>query len=354
MKKLIYTGKFLTLLSLVILTGCKKDSKVDFPKQTMSSGNTADFVYGTPTLPGILDADGILAAVHVHNYRISTINPFEKTYEYGMAQFTNTTGNFSSLINADSVWINGMVCANTNNSYLSDATTYSIGLSGPVTWKVKGSGSVPAMTKSLTSGDPAYAPFTSGGYWSDTWLPTFTVTITPVTRKPTKNVSPPVPTPPAVTTHNDSVLYWGISTPHANHTDSLRWIDDSTTFKDVLSTYQITLAKHIADSTKNVTPYAYIPLKVTNSSGTTAYLSNTDTVIINYDDGAGFSYTRKIPATDTTIALTPRDFNFVKQSYSLANFIMQINLVKYTPVTVGTKKYYYLQMGSYIRYWRVQ
>ncbi|HWY38066.1 MAG TPA: hypothetical protein VNY73_05875 [Bacteroidia bacterium] len=348
MKKLIYTGKILTILSLVVLAGCKKDSKVAFPSKSTSNGTYGDFVYGTPTLPTIMDADGILAAIHVHNYRIVTISPVEKEYQYGMAMFANTTGNFSSLTNADSVWINGMVCANTNNTYLSDATTYSIGLGGTVSWNVKGAGSVPAMTNSVPSGDPAYAPFSisSGGYLTDTWLPTFTVTLTTVTRKPTTGVSPPV------ADHSDTVLYWGISAPHPNHPDSVRWKADSSEFRNALTSYQTTLAKHIADSVYNITPYAYIPLKVSNSSGSTAYLSNTDTVFVIYNDGAGFSYTRKVPATDTTIALRPSDFNYVQQSYKTSNFIMQMNLVKYYPVTSGSKKYYYLKMGSYIRYWR--
>src|ERR1700745_3307473 len=106
MKKLIYTGKFLTILSLAVLTSCKKDSKVDFPKQSLSSGNQADFVYRTPEIPNIADADGILTAVHAHNYWIiSKDSPFEKEYQYGMAKFTNTTGNFSVLADADSVMV---------------------------------------------------------------------------------------------------------------------------------------------------------------------------------------------------------------------------------------------------------
>lgn len=356
MKKLIYTGKILTIIALVALTSCKKDTKVPFPTQSTSNGVTGDFVPGTPTIPFFGDADGILASIHVHNYHMVAISPVEQESQYGMAMFTNTTGNFASLTDADSVRLNNVNCVKSSSfSYLSDITTYSIGLGGTVTWNVKGAGMVPPISNyTFAAGDPTYTPFSvtssSPSYWNDGWLPTFPRTLTVVTRKPTTGVPPPNPPTP---THTDSVLYWGITHPQPNHTDSLRWKNDSTTFNTALANYNKTKAQRASDSTYNLTPYASIPFSTTTGTVTTHYVTNADTVIFIFNDGAGFSYTKKIAATDSVANFRPNDF-IGYPNYSLTNFTMQINLVKYYPVMVGTKKYYFLKMGSYVRYWRTQ
>ena len=282
MKKLIYNGKFLTIISLALLTGCKKDSKVEFPKQTTSNGTTADFVYRTPTIPTFSDADGVIAAVRTSNYRIITISPVEKEFEYGIAKFTNATGNFSVLTSADSVFMNGSnIDEGSDNSYLSNTSVFTLGFTWPTTYfKVKGAGTVPAMSYTMNTGVPAHSLFsnTATNYWNDSWVPTY-------------------PKNPAVN-HSDSVF--------------------------------------------NITPFAVIPIK--------NYVTNADSVIIIFNDGANFNFTKKAPATDSIITIIPNELAGYP-SYSTTNLTLQINVIKYNTTTVGTKKYYYLRMASYIKYW---
>jgi hypothetical protein len=347
MKKLIYTGKILTLTALVVLTGCKKDSKVDFPKNPASGSTYPDFTFGTPTIPNISGADGILTAVHVHDYRIIITSPVEKEYQYGMALFTNTTGNFASLTDADSVWVNGANCDKSANlSYLSSTTTFSLGFGGPVMWKVKGAGTVPAMVNTVASGDPTYQPFTVNGasYWSDQWLPTFAKTLT----KPPFEYFPNTLSVPHNFTHLDS-LRWvpKVVLPYLyTNADSNRWKAEKKLYdslQPLYVTYHTDSLKFKTDSLFNTTPYDSIPIK--------NYATNTDTVILVLNDGAGFSYEKKVPATDPFLYLIPNDFNSTTKTFKVSTFVMQLNLIKYYPVIVGTKKYYFLKMGSYIRYW---
>ena len=293
MKKLINTGKFLAILSLVILQSCKKDSKVDFPTQTPAGGNYADFTYNTPTIPSIADADAILAAVHVHNYRIVTKSPVEKEYQYGMAFFANTTGNFSSLVAADSVSVDtAKLVMGSDNSYISNTSTYSLNFSGTNTWKVKGIGSVSAATYTDVSADPTFTYFTSATpkYWDDSWVPL---------------------------SAKDSIT-------------------NPTTAADLAANIQTRIYNFKINYT--------IPIK--------AYASNADTVFIIFNDGAGYNYQRKVAATDSIATFKPMDF-WGMSGYSLSNLTMQINAVKYHNAVAGTKKNYYLKVGSYIKYWKV-
>ncbi len=306
MKKLIYTGKILIILSLVILQSCKKDSKVDFPKQASSNGTFPDFSYRTPTISNISDADGILLAVQAHNYHIVTISPVEQDYEYGMAQFTNSNGNFSSLTDADSVWVNSTNCdKSTSFSYLSSALTYSLGFSGNISWKVKGAGAVPGMTFSTSGGNPTYGY--SFAKWDVAWIPIYPRTLI-------------APTP--------------VILPIATHADTLRWLHDIVLFKNDSVT-------HRTDSIYNLTTQYTIPIR--------NYVANADTVVIVMNDGLGFNYERKVLATDSLAYFSPNSFSGFP-GFSLSALTIQVNLLKYNSTIIGTKKYYFIKMGSYIKY----
>jgi hypothetical protein len=334
MKNSIYTLKFLVLaLSISFLTSCKKDT-VAFPTQSSAGGTTADFVYGTPSMPVIKDADGILAAVDVHNYRIVTISPFQKEYQYGMAEFTNATGNYTSLTSGGFVTVDtSKLTASNAFLYQSYPTTYSLNLSSNVSWNVSGAGSVPAMTYTLVNGNPVSTLFsdpTSGvSYWKDEWIPTYPKTL----HKPL----PVVPVPPAVTP------------PAPNHTDTLRWKHDVHVY-DSLDVYYVIYhndsLRFKTDSLWNETPFAKIPVK--------HYVANTDTVIFTWHDNSGFNYTRKTPATDSLANFKPNDFLGYPATNLDSDFKMEMNLVNYNSVISGGKKYYYIRMGSYIKYWRTK
>ncbi len=333
MKNSIYTVKFLVLaVSVSFLASCKKDT-VAFPKQTLSNGTTGDYIYGTPSLPVIKDADGILAAIHVHNYRILTISPFEKEFQYGIAAFTNTSGNFTSLTSGGSVTVD---TSNLTPSlaflYQSYPTTYSLNFSSNVSWNVTGAGSVPAMTYTLVNGNPSYSAFANSAasgfsYWKDEWVPTYPK----ILNKPL----PVVPKPAAA------------APPMPNHADTLRWKHD-VKVHDSLNVYYLVYhtdsLKFKTDSLYNETPFAKIPIKL--------FSTNTDTAIISWHDNAGFNYTRKAPGTDTLVKFKPNDFLGYPAFSQEADFKMEINLVNYNMVTSGGKKYYYIRMGSYVKYWR--
>jgi len=287
MNKLINYGKMgvLALSLALVATSCKKDTG-EFPAASTGGGTTADFVYGPPTLPSIADADGILAAVDAHNYRIVTISPFEKQYQYGMAAFTNTTGNFTSLTGGGAVTVDtSNLTASSAMMYQSYPITYSLNFASNVTWNVTGAGSVPAMTYTVTSAIPAWTIFSNPAsnisYWKDEWIPVYPKTV--------------------VTT---------------------------------------------ADSIFNATPFATIPIK--------DYVSNADTVIITWHDNVGFSYTRKVPATDSITVFKPNDFAGYQVYSQDSDLKLEINLVSYNSVISGGKKYYFIRMGSYIKYWRTQ
>jgi hypothetical protein len=331
MKKLIYTGKFLTLLSLVILTGCKKDSKVDFPKQTTSSGNTADFAFTAPNFPTIKDADGILIAVQAHNYYKVTVNPFEKTFEYGMAEFTNTTGNFSSPVSAGTVVVDTTTLESSGAWYLSPIRSYSLNFSSaPINWSVSGAGSMPSANQSLAaSSEPAY---NYGGEHFETWIPALPRTLITVPTKPT----PPAPLSSYTTTAG-----------HPDHADSVNYNTNLyPPYLNLLSTYQLDSAKRRSDSIFNITPIFVMPVK--------GYTTGTDTLFIILNDGQNFYYERKILPTDSVANFTPNDFAAYPSAPNQTNYSVQVNAVKYSSAMVGSKKYYYLKMGSYIKFWRAQ
>ncbi|MGZ3866348.1 MAG: hypothetical protein ACXVNR_08040 [Bacteroidia bacterium] len=314
MKKLVYAGKVLTIASLVVLTGCKKDKKEAFPSKPNGNGNTSDYVFKTPTIPSLY-ADGILTAVQMHSYRIQTVSPIEQDFEYGMAKFTNATGNFSSLANADSVRVNGAnLVMGSDNSYLSDISTPNLSFSGVISWMVKGAPFSGATSTYTNTSNPYYKYFSisSGNYWNDAWMPVFP--------KDTTDLRPKV-----YLTHADSV---------ANPPRYQQFLDSLTLFR--------------TDSTWNETPYASLPIK--NS------IMNADSVYVIWDDAVSFHAQRVVPATDSLFYIKPSYFNrkWTNGATSLTqtNFTMQINAIKYTSATLSGKLFYFLKMGSYMRYWK--
>jgi hypothetical protein len=305
MSKLV---KLSILAAVVALTAasCKKDEG-EFPKQTLANGTYSEFEYTSPTLPSISDADGILAAVDAHNYRIITLSPFEQQYQYGMTAFANTTGNFSSLSNGGTVTIdNNTLTANGSMLYQSNATTYSIGLSGANAWNVTGNGSVPAMTYTTPTGLPQWTLFSNPAsnisYWKDEWVPTY----------PRKLTKPAVVLPGA----------------------------------SGYAQYQVDSTKFVTDSTWNETVYLSIPLK--------DYVSGADTVAVYWHDDAGFSFEKKFAATDSLATFKPNDFLNLP-TYSInSDLMMEYNLIKYNSVSVSGKKYYYIKMATHMKYWRTE
>lgn len=308
MNKLANIGKLgaLTVFLGLALFSCKKDTTA-FPTQSAAGGTDGDFVYTTPTLPSISDADGILAAVHAHNYRIVVLSPFQQEYQYGMAAFTNTTGNFSMLTSGGNVTIDNMaLTANSNMLYQSNATTYSIGLEGTNNWSVTGDVSVPAMSYTDTSDLPKWTLFSTHptiSYWKDEWVPV----------KP-REIQYPTPVP-----STDTVNY---------------------------PQYQADSTKYVTDSVWNETPFLEIPLQ--------GYVSGTDTVSIHWHDDAGFKFEKKFAATDSLATIKPNDFKNMQTYSSTADFMMEVNLIKYNAVLTGGKKYYYLKMSSHMKYWRTE
>lgn len=295
---------FAAALALVA-TSCKKDVG-EFPKQSVAGGTDNDFVYDAPVLPGIKDADGIIAAVEMHNYRIEIVSPFEKTYQYGMAEFTNTTGNFSVLTGAGAVVVDtSNLTANASGLYQSYPTTYSLNFgSNNTAWSVSGAGGFAATAYTVPAGQPSYSllPSTFVSYWKDEWVPTAPRTL----------VIPVL----GGNTHADSVKY--ATAKQQYHTDSLY----------------------------NATPCVTLPVK--------NYVANTDTMVVLWHDDAGYSYYKKVPATDSLALITPNDFG-TNTNYSItSNFKMEISLVKYHPVMSGSKKLYFIRMSSYVKYWRTQ
>lgn len=313
MKKLVYAGKVLTIASLVVLAGCKKD-KGTFPTKPDAGGSTGDYVYKTPTIPSLY-ADGILTAVQMHSYHIVTVSPVEKDFEYGMAKFTNSTGNFSSLADADSVTVNSTNLVKAGDfSYLSAIETPTLSFSGVISWMVKGAPFSGATTTYTNTSNPYYKYFSisSAGYWSDNWLPVF----------------------PKDTTGKRPKIYLTLADSTLNPTRYQQ-------FKDSLISFR-------TDSTWNETPYASLPIK--NS------IMNADSVYFIWDDAVNFHLQKVIPATDSLFYIKPSYFdkkwtNNV-QSYVPTNFTMQINAIQYTSATLSGKLFYFLKMGSYMRYWK--
>lgn len=311
-------------LSLFVAS-CKKDTG-EFPNQSSGGGTTKDFVYGTATLPSIKDADGIVAAADVRNYRTLVISPFEKRFQYGLAAFTNTTGDFSSLVTAGAITVDtSALTASSTGLYQSYPTTYSLNFASTnIGWNVTGSGSVAAMTYNLTNPIPTYSlfPSSTGGtyftsYWKDDWVPTYSRPLS----KPAQ-IFPP-----------DSLWCDTVPTVKCDSAEKayIKYIADSTKF--------------LLDSTWNETIYMKIPV--------VGYSANGDSAILKWHDNAGFSFEKKFAATDS-IRVKPNDFLGYPSYQQDADFQMEISLVKYNSVMVGVKKYYYIRMTSFVKYWRLE
>ena len=175
MKKIYYTVAVLTLLSLVIFSSCKKINEGPFPSPTPANGNYPDLTYITPLFPSIANASGILIAVQAHNEKTVIVTPFQNNYEYGMAQFTGTPGNFNSLINAGSISLNSTSLAQSStNNYLSSASTFSINLSGSTIWQMGGASNIPAFNYSLNGVYPTFTD--SFQKWNNAWIPIYGAT----------------------------------------------------------------------------------------------------------------------------------------------------------------------------------
>jgi hypothetical protein len=173
MKKIFYTSSVLVALSLTLFTGCKKDT-VAFPAKTQTDGTYVDLVYTTPYFPTVADADGILIAAQVTNQKTVIVSPFSNEYEYGMAKFTNATGNFSNLTDAGSITVNDSVLTKTTAlEYLSSITNYTLNFSNQSAWNISGNSSnnIPALTYTLTGSNPSYTlDITS---WNSNWTPSY-------------------------------------------------------------------------------------------------------------------------------------------------------------------------------------
>ncbi len=329
MKKIYYSVVALVLLSLLFFTGCKKVNEGPFPSPPNAGGTYNDLAYITPSFPNVANASGILIAVQVHNEKTVVVTPFQNNYEYGMAEFTNTPGNFSSLISAGSISLNGTsLAASSANSYLSPASNYTIGLSGSTSWQIggvtPGGTNVPAFNYSLNGVYPFYTD--SFQNWDGNWLPIYPRSLNPVPTRPTYTHLPsrpvPLPTPAPA---------W--------------WLADSTYYyqnMSAINTYITDSTKHRTDSIYNKTPQWTVPIR--------GYAFNADSVCIILKDATGFLYHTTVAATTDSVAFTPNTFTGY-QSYDVSSFIMELNAIKYRDTTISGKNYYFLKMGSYIKYY---
>lgn len=307
MKKIYYAASLLTLASLSVLTGCKKDT-TPFPTNPQSNGNYPDLVYTTPWFPTFSDADGIFISAQVTDEKTVIISPFMNEYEYGMAKVANSTGNFSSLADAGTITLNDSILnKSTALSYLSSLTNYTLNLSNTAVWNIAGSGSVPATTFTNNVSSPTYSY--TPDQWDAKWVPIYPRTL-----------------------HHPSALTYS-TIPH-NALDSAH----------DLAAYNSALATYITDSTYNATNQYSIPIKL--------FTSNADSIFIYMTDDKGFVY-KRIPSllTDTITSFKPNDFAGYS-SYDLPTFKLQINAIKYNSTMVGTKKYYFLKMASAIKYYQ--
>ena len=268
MKKIYYSVVSIALLALFFLGGCKKVNEGPFPTRPHVDTTFSTFSYITPLFPGINDASGILISAQVHNQKTVIVTPFQSNYEYGMAQFTSTPGNFTSLVNMDSIWLNGVNLAESNTfSYLSSTSTFSINLSGSASWQLKGNSNIPKLGYTLNGVYPTFSD--SFQNWPDNWLPvqklnpdTFTVRI-PINYK--------------------------------------------------------------------------------------SYVTNADSVVVSFING-NYVAQQKHAATDAQAIFHSWDFPSGFPAGS-TNLILQINAIKYRDTVVNSKKYYFLKMGSYIKYY---
>jgi hypothetical protein len=313
MKKIFYTASVLATLSVTLFTGCKKDT-VAFPDKAQSNGTYSDLAYITPYFPAIADADGILIAAQVTNQKTVIISPYINIYEYGMAKFTNSTGNFASLADAGSITVNDSNLVKSSAlSYLSSTSTYSLNFSNSAAWNIGGNGSFQGTTYTLTGANPTYS--NSFANWDSKWTPIYPKPLYVVPARPIKS----------------------------NYTGASGSPGDTIQFKADYSTYITDSVTHYKDSVYNATNQYSIAIK--------NYTSNADTVIIAMVDGSGFSYIRKAPATDSLAYFKPNDF-LGYSSYDISTFKLQFNAIKYNSTMVGAKKYYFLKMASYIKYYQ--
>ena len=308
MKKIIYVSTVLATLSLTLFTGCKKDKEV-FPTKPQSNGSSSDFAYITPYFPTVSDADVIFVSAQVHNGKTVVVSPFMNTYEYGIVKAGMSKGNFTSLVSIGGVKLNDSTLYQANNlSYLSNTSTQVLGLSNKAAWQISGANT---FTYTLNGVCPAYGyNFTS---WDNKWIPIYPRTLYTVPHRPSNPL-----------TAQDSATY-----PNLSYTAALAvYKGDSTTY--------------ITDYNYNLTPQYTIPIS--------NFVTNADTVIVTMFDASGFSYIRKIAADSAGIDFRPNTFKGYP-SYDISTFNLQINTIRYQDTTVNSKNYYFLKMGSYIKYY---
>ena len=280
MKKVLYTSSLFLVVSFVAFTSCKKVNEGPFPAKPQTSNNYSDFPYVTPLFPGISNASGVLIAAQVYDRKVVTVSSFQNYYEYGMAQFTNTPGNFTSLVDMGAITINDSNLVKSNSySYLSNTGSYGLNFSNNVVWKLQGNSTLPAFHYTLNGVFPAFSD--SFQYWDDTWLPSL----------PIKNVQ-----------NNDSLPY-----------------DTATLFQ--------------------------IPIS--------AKVTNADSVFIAFSSN-GVVASKMVAANAAQATFRRTDFRiFTTTGYDpTLPLILQINPIKYSDTTINTKNYYFLKMGSYIKYYQ--
>lgn len=319
MRKVYYSVVVLTLLSLVIFSGCKKVNEGPFPTKPNAGGTYPDLAYITPQFPTIGNASGILIAAQVHDQKTVVVTPYQNNFEYGMAKFTNSVGNFTTLIDAGSISLNDTNLTKSNLfSYLSSASNYNINLSGSTVWKLNGNSgnNIPAFNYTLNGVYPFFTDsFTK---WDNNWLPIYPRTLLALPAAPTYPLPSVVPNSTYTPTHQDSVTY------------------------NLAQTFKTDSIKHRTDSIYNATPQWTVPIK--------GRIFNADSVYIVLKDATGFLYHTTVAATTDSVAFTPNTFTGY-QGYDVTSFIMQLNAIKYRDTTISGKNYYFLKMGSYIKYY---
>ncbi|MBS1646381.1 MAG: hypothetical protein JST67_03460 [Bacteroidetes bacterium] len=308
MKKIIYSASIMCLASSLFVTGCKKDT-TPFPTNSQSNSNPySDYSFTTPYFPTLGNADAILVAARVSNTRSVIVSPVSFTYEYGMAKFAASTGNFTNLLNIGNITLNDSNLANTGaNYYLSSINSYSINLSGGVVWNVAGT--------NYTIANPmpsyTYAP----NLWDTKWMPVYPVNFH-------NDIVRPAPSNPLSAT--DIVNYPGM------------------TFAQAVNAHKADSTQRNKDSLFNILPAFGIPLK--------NYLSNADSISLVMTDGAGFTFVKTFPASDTVAYVYPKDFANSPSTYNNLSFITQLNAYKYQSMPVSGKNYCFLNLASYMKY----
>jgi hypothetical protein len=318
MNKVLYTSSLVLAIALTVFTGCKKVNEGPFPSNPPANGVYPDLVYITPVFPNLSNASGIIIAAQVHDEKTVIISPFQNNYEYGMAKFTNTPGNFASLIDVGAITLNDSNLVKSNAfSYLSSTSTYSLNLSKSTSWSFAGNSNLPGFKHTLNGVYPTYSD--SFQNWDAKWAPVYPRTLYPVPARPTF-------------THLNS-------TQIHNAADSTYYAQNLS----LINTYISDSTQHHNDSVYNITVQYIIPIKHSTA--------NADSVMIAMVDGLGFSYIRTVPATDSLAMFKPNDFLGYSQ-YDLPSFKFQVNVIKYQDTLINAKNYYFLKMGSYIKYYQ--